>query len=88
MKNIKWTYSPLKGKPGQCFQAQVFDEKGQAIARIYSTENSREATEIARLVSEAPELKEQNEKMRETLKKISEIAKQQNYWVGIDTIIN
>ena len=65
----KWTYSAQKGTPGHCFQAQVWDEKDQSIAVIESTKNPEDATAIAKLMSEAPEIKEQHEKMFELLKK-------------------
>ena len=64
----RWTYSPQKGKLGHCFQAQVWNEKGQSIAVIESTKNTKDATATAKLMSEAPKLKEQNQKMHEALK--------------------
>lgn len=64
----KWTYSPQKGTPGHCFQAQVWNEKDESIAVIEATKNAKDATEIAKLMSEAPQLKEQNEKMHKALK--------------------
>ena len=55
---MKYIYSPQKGKPDHCLLAQVFDEHGEAVADIRSTELEEEATQTAKLFSKAPEMVE------------------------------
>ncbi len=59
----KWTYSPMKGKRGHCFCAQVWDVKGNSIATIDSRYGAKKATEIARLMASSQELAEILEKI-------------------------
>ena len=54
----KWTYSAQKGTPGHGFGAQVWDEKGQSIARINATNDPKDATAIAKNMSKVPEMRE------------------------------
>ncbi len=63
----KYTFSEQKGKPGHCLMAQVWDEDGNSVANIKSTEEEEDATATARLFAEAAETKEQHGKMFEAI---------------------
>jgi hypothetical protein len=54
----KLTYSPMKGKPGHCFMAQVWDSDGFDIVSINSRYGARKSTEYARLFASSPDLYE------------------------------
>ena len=49
-----WDWSPQKGKPGECYQAQVWRPDGDSLATI---ESGPEANANARLVAAAPEMR-------------------------------
>ncbi len=51
-----WSSSPQKGRPGNCFMAQVWDRDGKALATIESAMPSAVATANARLIAAAPDL--------------------------------
>lgn len=57
MKNIteeKLTYSPMKGTPGHCFAAQIWDAEGFGLASIDSRYGARKATKYAKLFAASP----------------------------------
>lgn len=49
-------YSSQKGVPGHCFVAQVWDDGGNSIAEIGSTDNPEVANSRARLFAASPDL--------------------------------
>ena len=53
---MNYTFSPQRGKPGHCLVAQVWNEKGDSIAIIESTELDKDANQLACLFSKAPEM--------------------------------
>lgn len=61
------TFSPMKGKPGHCFAAQVWDHEDKCVAVIESRLGEEKSTEYARIFAAAP-------KMLDALVNISE------YW--------
>lgn len=56
MKKGKLSYCPMKGKPGHCMSAQVWDENGLNLAIIDSRLEAEIATQYAKLFSLAPDL--------------------------------
>lgn len=52
----EWTFSPMKGEPGHCFVAQVWDVEGNSLATVDSRYGEEESTAIAKLIASAPEL--------------------------------
>lgn len=52
----RWSYSPMKGEPGHCYAAQVWDSEGNSLAVIDSRYGDVESTEKAKLISAAPDL--------------------------------
>lgn len=55
-----WSFSPQRGTNGHCFQAQVWDSKGDSLAIIESTAFEKYATSDAKFIAAsrniAPEL--------------------------------
>ena len=55
-----WSFSPQRGANGHCFQAQVWDSKGDSLAIIESTAFEKYATSDAKFIAAsrniAPEL--------------------------------
>jgi hypothetical protein len=45
-----WTYSPQKGTPGHCFQAQVWGPDGETVLALEPTSDPAVATERARRI--------------------------------------
>lgn len=56
LKDEKLTYCPMKGTPGHCFAAQVWDSEGNNLATIDSRYGARKATKYAKLFSASIEL--------------------------------
>lgn len=54
----KLTYCSMKGTPGHCFAAQVWDSEGLGIASIDSRYGARKATKYARLFASSPDMYE------------------------------
>lgn len=52
--NGSWSYSPQKGKPGECFLAQVWDGEGKELATVKATHDESVATSIAQLFAASP----------------------------------
>lgn len=49
-----WSYSPQKGKPGECFLAQVWDGEGKELATVKATHDEKVASSIAQLFAASP----------------------------------
>lgn len=54
--NVPWSYSQQVGKPGHCMVAQVWDVNGKSLVCMEATEDEIDATQMARMMSVAPEL--------------------------------
>ena len=46
-----WSFSPQRGTKGHCFQAQVWDSKGDSLAIIESTAFEKYATSDAKFIA-------------------------------------
>lgn len=53
-----WTSSGQRGRPGHCFQAQVWGPDGKSLAVLEPILKSAEASANARLMSASPEMLE------------------------------
>jgi len=58
MKNRKFTFSGQSGTKNHCSAAQIWDEDGNSLAVIESTEDEKDATDVARLMHASPEMLE------------------------------
>lgn len=56
---VPFSSTEQKGPPGHCLVAQVFDANGHSIACIEPTDDPAEATAIAKLFADAPEMQKQ-----------------------------
>jgi hypothetical protein len=69
--NAPWSFSPMKGKPGHCFVAQVWDADGNSLAGIDADCGERAANARVALIAAAPDLYEAAASAVETIRAVA-----------------
>lgn len=81
----EWDHSAQKATPGRCFQAQIWDSKGNALASVEPTDDEEGATATAAFIAFARNFAEQyKEELRRIAGPVAWQAYSADHW-GVPT---